>query len=278
MPTTPSETAPHDTIGPRKRRPTERVTDNGDPLVQKKAKTASANANTSSVTATSTKSTKKSTMTSDSSLSRRASVEDVEELTPTPGPQPHHPGRILEAADGSDDDKDCVDMPPLEPIDVEDSDDEDDEENEDDDAELGMSTSSVPDQSDNKFMIARLMKRWDAPVYVFFRPTPAIVYVEGRKVHVFECAASHCKCKTRYVRRYVDTGDNSSTSNLRRHATRCWGDEAVAAADKTRTVKIAREALADKKEVDGSITAAFERAGKGKVTYSHRQHTTIEAR
>jgi len=194
MPTTPSE--PASTIGPHKRCPTECVTDNGDPLVQKKAKMASANANTSSATATSTKTTKKSTRTSDSSLSRRASVEDVEELTPTPGSRPHHPIRILEAADGSDDDEDCVDMPLLEPIDVEDLDDEDDEEIEDDNAELGMSTSSVPDQSDNNFMTARLIKQWDTPVYVFFRLTPAIVYVEGRKVHVFECAASHCKCKT----------------------------------------------------------------------------------
>jgi len=121
------------------------------------------------------------------------------------------------------------------------------------------------------------MKRWDAPVYAFFRPTPAIVYVEGRKVHVFECAASHCKCKTRFIRRYIDTGDISSTSNLRRHAIRCWGDEAVAAADKTCTAKVAREALS-KREVNGSITAAFERVGKGKVTYSTRQHTKPEAR
>jgi hypothetical protein len=121
------------------------------------------------------------------------------------------------------------------------------------------------------------MKRWDAPVYAFFRPTPAIIYVEGRKVHVFECAASHCKCKTRFVRRYIDTGDISSTSNLRRHAIRCWGDEAVAAADKTSNDKVAREALSNK-EPNRSITAAFERVGKGKVTYAHHQHTKTEAR
>jgi len=117
-------------------------------------------------------------------------------------------------------------------------------------------------------LLARLMKRWDAPVYAFFRPMPAIIYVGDRKVHVFECAASHCKCKTRFVRRYIDTGDISSTSNLRRHAIRCWGDDAVAAADQTSNAKVAREALSNK-EVNGSITAAFERVGKGKVTYSH---------
>jgi len=42
-----------------------------------------------------------------------------------------------------------------------------------------------------------------------------------------------------------------------------------------RTVKIVREVLSDKKEVDRSITAAFERAGKGKVTYSNRSQVTI---
>jgi hypothetical protein len=34
----------------------------------------------------------------------------------------------------------------------------------------------------------------------------------------------------------------------------------------------------EKKSVDSSITSAFERVSKGKVTYSHRQHTTAEAR
>ena len=28
----------------------------------------------------------------------------------------------------------------------------------------------------------------------------------------------------------------------------------------------------------GSITAAFERKGKGKITYSHRQHTKMETK
>jgi len=36
--------------------------------------------------------------------------------------------------------------------------------------------------------------------------------------------------------------------------------------------------LAKTKLGDGSITALFERIGKEKVTYSHRQHTTTQAR
>ena len=82
----------------------------------------------------------------------------------------------------------------------------------------------------------------------------------------------------RMVRRYLDTGNAKSTSNLRKHAKICWGEEAVAAADKTRDVRAAREALAKMKLVDSSITAAFERVAESRVTYSHRQHTTTEAR
>jgi hypothetical protein len=52
----------------------------------------------------------------------------------------------------------------------------------------------------------------------------------------------------------------------------------VAAADNTRSIDAAREVLAKSKLRDGSITAEFERIGKGKVTYSHRQHTKTEAR
>ena len=60
--------------------------------------------------------------------------------------------------------------------------------------------------------------------------------VKGRRVHVFECYAKHCKGKGngRFVRRYLDTTDAKSTSNLRKHAKICFGDEEVASADKTR--------------------------------------------
>lgn len=82
----------------------------------------------------------------------------------------------------------------------------------------------------------------------------------------------------RVVRRYLDTGDAKSTSNLRKHAKICWGEEALAAADNTRSVQAAREVLGKMKSGSSSITQAFERAAKGTVTYSHRQHTTSEAR
>jgi hypothetical protein len=128
--------------------------------------------------------------------------------------------------------------------------------------------------------IERLSNDWTSPIYVFFKTTPSIAYINDRHVHVFECAASRCmgKGNGRLVRRYLDTGDAKSTSNLRKHAKICWGDEAVASADMTRNIRAAREAIGKMKTKDSSITEAFQRAAKGNVTYSHRQHTTTEAR
>lgn len=120
---------------------------------------------------------------------------------------------------------------------------------------------------------------WTSPIYVFFRKTPRIDYVNDRRVHVFECAAGKCRGKNGWdVRRYLDTGDAKSTSGLRRHAKKCWGDEAVEAADSTQDLESARVVLARTKLRDGTITAEFERIGKEKVTYSHRQHTSTESR
>jgi hypothetical protein len=123
------------------------------------------------------------------------------------------------------------------------------------------------------------MKEWSSPIYVFFKQTPRIEYIEGRRAHVFVCAAGHCKGKNgRGIRRFLDKGDKKSTSNLRKHAKICWGSEAVEAADNTCDVDAAREILSKTKLRDGSITAEFKRIGKGKVTFSTRQHTTAEAR
>lgn len=95
-----------------------------------------------------------------------------------------------------------------------------------------------------------------------------VEYIDSRKAHVFECAARSCHGRTRFIRRFLDKGDAKSTSNLRRHAKTCWGEEAVAAADDTRDVKTAREALGKNDSIDPSITSAFKRVAKdGTVTY-----------
>jgi hypothetical protein len=128
-----------------------------------------------------------------------------------------------------------------------------------------------------------LKKDWNAPIYAFFKPSPGIEYVNGRRIHVFECTAKHCRGKGkggRCVNRYLDTGDRKSTGNLRKHAKLCFGDEAVAVADMGKDIDATRAALAKDPNLlrSGLLTANFERKGKGKVTYSHQQHTKTETK
>lgn len=80
------------------------------------------------------------------------------------------------------------------------------------------------------------------------------------------------------VRRFLDTGDAKSTSNMRKHAKKCWTAEVVASADKADNANDVRRTTVKGLLDPQSITAAFERKGKGKVTYSHRQHTKTELR
>ena len=40
----------------------------------------------------------------------------------------------------------------------------------------------------------------------------------------------------------------------------------------------ARETVTKPYKLNGSLTAAFELKGKGKITYSHMQHTSTETR
>jgi len=41
----------------------------------------------------------------------------------------------------------------------------------------------------------RLAKDWTSPIYAFFKSIPLIDYIGGRRLHVFECGAKHCKGK-----------------------------------------------------------------------------------
>jgi hypothetical protein len=129
-----------------------------------------------------------------------------------------------------------------------------------------------------------MAKDWTSPIYGFFQPRPTIEVVEGRRCHEFKCAAPLCKGKgqrARIVRRYLDKADRNSTSNMHKHAKTCWGEEIVSKALETKgdlTIDDVRKSLANAKLHDGSITAAFERKGKGVVTFSTRQHTYMETR
>ncbi|KAF8257650.1 hypothetical protein EI94DRAFT_1628488, partial [Lactarius quietus] len=61
-------------------------------------------------------------------------------------------------------------------------------------------------------------KKWDTPIYVFFKPAATIEYVDSHKAHIFECAGTHCHCKSKFVRCFLYSSDTSSTSNLHWHA------------------------------------------------------------
>jgi hypothetical protein len=109
----------------------------------------------------------------------------------------------------------------------------------------------------------------------------AISYVDGRRSHVFTCSAQNCKGKgknPRQVRRYLDTKDKSSTKALCNHAIHCWGNEVVERSVEAKDIPSARAALKMAEMRDGSIMAVFNRTGKAKISYSHRQHTEAETR
>jgi hypothetical protein len=126
------------------------------------------------------------------------------------------------------------------------------------------------------------MNNWNASIYAFFEPILTITYIDERRVHVFKCLAKCCKGKgrnSRLVNRFLDTKDVRSTGNLRKHAKLCWGDETVIAAGAT-NIDEAQKLIDKNILMDGSLTSVFQRLGKGKgkITYSHRQHTKTEAK
>lgn len=126
-------------------------------------------------------------------------------------------------------------------------------------------------------LVARLMTAWDAPVYAFYEPIPAIEVVGSRRCHVFKCTAVGC---TQKIRRFLDTNDKGSTSNLRSHSKKCWGEEAFAKAYEVKNVVHVRAALSKLKSApNGNIAAIFSNMeSKGVVSYMHRQHTAEESR
>jgi hypothetical protein len=65
---------------------------------------------------------------------------------------------------------------------------------------------------------------------------------------------------------------------MRKHVHSCWGDKVLKAADQAKNANEVHQKIISSFLRNGSITASFERNGKGKVTYSHRQHTHVETR
>jgi hypothetical protein len=120
-----------------------------------------------------------------------------------------------------------------------------------------------------------LKKDWNSPVYAFFKPVPNVGHEGGHRYHEFLCAAKGCQKK---VWHYLDKKDAKSMSNMQTHAKLCWGADVVEAADRTKNAKEACDSVIKPLTKDGSIMAIFECVGKGKVTYSHRQHMKTETK
>ena len=121
----------------------------------------------------------------------------------------------------------------------------------------------------------RAQQRWRSPIYGFFRSDVEVSYKNGRRLHVFRCAAKGCKAE---VRRYLDTGDRASSGNLFKHARACWGDDVVDHALELGDPDVVREKVVTAKLESGSITDFFQQTNPNKPKFSHRPLTKVQTR
>ena len=119
----------------------------------------------------------------------------------------------------------------------------------------------------------QLAKKWTSPIYAFFKPTPAIKYVNSHHSHIFKCTGWNCK-KT--VQWFLDKKDSTSTSNMWKHIKSCWGEDALNTAMEASAAKDAYETVVKELNGSGTVTASFER--NGKVTFLHHQHTKAKTK
>ena len=109
-------------------------------------------------------------------------------------------------------------------------------------------------------------------MYGFFKAEVTVGYEGQRKYHFFHCAAKKCRGLkgVHGVRRLQDSKDRAATSNLKSHAVKCFGQDAVNAAF--------NKLESEPKSYNSSIFAAFARQGQWPVKVSHRAHTKAESR
>jgi hypothetical protein len=104
------------------------------------------------------------------------------------------------------------------------------------------------------------------PIYNFFKPDVTVQYHDGHLCHFFACAARPCKTPIGGVRRFQDSKDRASTANLKGHAIKCFGEDAV------------KVGTSSKSTQNGSVFAAFALQGQRPQQRSHQVHTNIEFR
>ncbi|KAF5318895.1 hypothetical protein D9611_014718 [Ephemerocybe angulata] len=177
--------------------------------------------------------------------------------------------------------------PPRKPTHIIESDDEEDEEMEGDeemqeDGEQGDGDDAeakgddIPGETEEQ-KLERISKEWTSAAYAFYNE-PTLSTYENRPCQVFICG----KC-LKPQRRFTETSNATSTGNLKKHAEKCWGKDIVKRAYDARTtlqmdLESIKEGMKNATWVDGSITASFERKGKGALQFSARNHTYKERR
>jgi hypothetical protein len=112
-----------------------------------------------------------------------------------------------------------------------------------------------------------LQRTWTSPIYSFFSRDVSIQYHDNRMCHFFPCASRKCKGALGGVRRFQDTKDRNSTANLKHHAKRCFGEDAVNIAIHGSEAK-----------PSATVFSLFARPGQKPVRYSHRNLTDAETR
>ncbi|KAE9385363.1 hypothetical protein BT96DRAFT_751949, partial [Gymnopus androsaceus JB14] len=98
-----------------------------------------------------------------------------------------------------------------------------------------------------------------APIYAFYHPNPKVEFDKDiAKYAVFACR--NC-CSTQ--KQGLMGTDAASTSVLHQHAKRCWGDKAVKAAQESKDLSRAREAIEKFGSKKQSVLTAALRTVKG---------------
>ncbi|KAK7015919.1 hypothetical protein VNI00_018991 [Paramarasmius palmivorus] len=146
------------------------------------------------------------------------------------------------------------------------------DDNNDSDSEDNVKTSKVePKKAETpKEILERHLKGWKSPIYGFYeKPFYEECGPLKQPTHTFRCTA--CKLD---VRRYQDTADANSLSNLRKHVIHCCGGQAVKAIiDSGETPDKVQAKVGDKKGVNLDIKGLFDNQRKA----DHEHSSMIKA-
>ena len=134
--------------------------------------------------------------------------------------------------------------------------------------QLRMSFTSPVHHNLTVSLSVALQKTWRSPVYNFFKRKVLVQYHDGRLCHFFQCTACSCKSSVGGIQRYQDSKDKASTANLKAHAIKCFGEEAVKIVTSAKDVEVRTTQL---------IFVAFAHQGQVPRNPSLHPHTNLQA-